>query len=296
MKNFGSTKDPFKTSTKKYLKILKSLDLKPKVKLGQHFLADDEIAAEQIHFAKITKSDTVLEIGPGLGILTNKLSKLASKVIAIELDSVLYSYLIETMPGNVEIINGDALKLDFPKFNKLVSNIPYQISSPLIFKLINYKFDLAVIMLQLEFARRLIASPNSKEYSRLTVMSSYYYDTELLREVSMTRFVPVPRVGSAIIQMVPKKKMTTPTSEPLFFEFVKIVFSERRKMIRNSILSHFSKFSVSRTELKEIISCLPNITSRPEQLSLEELITLSNELHLALLKSNSATKINNYLH
>lgn len=296
MKNLGSNKDPFKSSLKKYLKILKSLDLKPKTKLGQHFLVDDEIADEQINFAQINKNDIILEIGPGLGILTNKLSKMANKVIAIELDPVLYSYLIETMPGNVEIINGDALNLDFPKFNKLVSNIPYQISSPLIFKLINYKFDLAVLMLQMEFARRLIASPNSKDYSRLTVMSSYYYDTELLLEVSLTRFIPVPKVGSAIIQMVPKKKMTKPLSEPLFFEFIKLVFSERRKMIKNSILSHFSKFSASRTELKEIISRLPNLTSRPEQLSLEELITLSNEFHLALLNSKSVTKINNYLH
>ena len=156
--------------SKKYSRIMKSCGIKPNMKLGQNFLIDEKIAEDQINHANITKNDTVLEIGPGLGVLTSKLAKLAKSVIAIEYDKRLYSYLKTMVPENVELINGDALALNFPSFNKFVSNIPYQISSPLLFKLIDYHFDIAIIMLQAEFAQRLCAKPNTKAYSRLTVI------------------------------------------------------------------------------------------------------------------------------
>ena len=245
-------------------------------------MIDEHIVADQIAFANLTKADIVLEIGPGLGILTTKLADHVRKVIGIEYDKKLYSYLKTEMPGNVEIIHGDALALDFPKFDKVVSNIPYQISSPLIFKLIDYQFTLAILMLQLEFARRLGAPPNTKDYSRLTVMTSYYYDVELLSNVSKTSFYPEPKIDSKLIKLSPKKARKTARDEHLFLDLIKIVFSERRKMMKNSILDHHFKLNLQKTELKEIISGLPNMTCRPEELTLNQLIELADELHIAL--------------
>ena len=125
-----------------------------KPRLGQHFLINGFVADREINIANISKNDTVLEIGPGKGILTTRLAEKAKKVIAIEIDKYLVNLLLKKVPENVEIILGDALKIDFhelPKVDKIVSNIPYQISSPLTFKLLNYNFRLAVLMYQKEF-------------------------------------------------------------------------------------------------------------------------------------------------
>ncbi len=270
---------------KNYSMLLKSLGIRPNLKLGQVFLINERIVDEQINFADITKKDTVLEIGPGLGVLTTKLSKLAQKVIAIEYDKKLFSYLKDILAENVELIYGDALKVDFPKFNKFVSNIPYQISSPLIFKLIEHKFEHAIIMLQMEFVQRLIASTNTKDYSRLTVMSSYYFDINLLKKVSKNNFLPIPEVGSAIVKLIPKRDRKIANNEQFFFNFVKIVFSERRKMMKNSLINQFPKLFGRRPDLKakDVINQLPFKNHRPEQLSLEQLIDLSDELHAALI-------------
>jgi 16S rRNA (adenine1518-N6/adenine1519-N6)-dimethyltransferase len=270
----------------KYNNILKSMGLEPNKRLGQSFLIDEHVVDDQIAFANLTKADIVLEIGPGLGILTNKLAEHVRKVIGIEYDKKLYSYLKTEVPGNVEIIHGDALALDFPKFNKVVSNIPYQISSPLIFKLIDYQFTLAILMLQLEFARRLGAQPNTKEYSRLTIMTSYYYDVELLSNVSKTSFYPEPKIDSQLIKLSPKKARKTARDEHLFSNLIKIVFGERRKMMKNSILDHHFKFNIPKDDLKDIISGLPNMTCRPEELTLNHLIELADELYIALAKYN----------
>ena len=267
---------------RKYLKILKTLDIKPNLKLGQIFLINERIVEEQICHANLSKQDRVLEIGPGLGILTTKLAARVNKVYAIEYDNRLYSYLKKIVPGNVELILGDAVSMEFPKFNKLVSNIPYQISSPLIFKLINYPLDLAVLMLQAEFANRLIASKNTKDYSRLTVMSSYYFDVEQLFEVPKTNFVPVPKINSAVVKILPKKGRKIATDEKLFARLVRIVFSERRKMMKNSILNNAYRFNISKTQLKEILANLPFTDCRPEQLALEQFIELADKFHTTI--------------
>jgi 16S rRNA (adenine1518-N6/adenine1519-N6)-dimethyltransferase len=269
----------------KYKKIMKSIGFKPKSKLGQVFLIDADIITEQLGWAKITKSDTILEIGPGLGALTLKLAEVAKNVVAIEYDKKLYSYLQSIIPNNVELHRADVLDIDLPKFNKIVSNIPYQISSPLIFKLIDYQFELAILMFQSEFANRLSAYPNTKDYSRLTVMASYYFEIKYLRTVPASSYTPTPKVGSAIIELVPKKHKLLAKFEEFFFEFVKIIFGSRRKMIRNSLMTLIGKYKLSKTELKDIISGLPNTTCRPEQLNLKQLIELSDDLYLRLNKS-----------
>ena len=277
-------------NVKDFKAIMSQLGLKPNRKLGQVFLIDEKVINDQIEFAQLTKKDTVLEIGPGLGLLTTILAQHARKVIAVEFDKKLCSYLADILPDNVIVICADALSIDFPKFNKIVSNVPYQISSPLIFKLIDHRFDLGIFLFQEEFANRLNAVQNTKNYSRLTVMSSYYYDIDLLQYVPSTSFLPVPKINSAIIKIVPKKNKETANNEELFTNLVKVVFNERRKMIKNSLSNQFAKIcppklDLTKSEISDIIVQLPNRTARPEQLSLSQLIQMSNTLHQALTGS-----------
>ncbi len=208
-----------------------------KKKLGQVFLRDKNIVNIIINESNLNENDTVLEIGPGNGVLTRELLGSGAKVIAIEKSSEFYD-LLETLfrneidNGKLTLIHGDALKIDFPYFNKVVSNIPYNISSPITFKLLNYKFDLAIIMYQKEFAERIVAKPGNKNYSRLSVAVYYYADAQIVRRVPKTCFYPVPKVDSAIVKLIPHKKFQV-SDEEKFFNLLKILFSQRRKMIRN---------------------------------------------------------------
>ncbi len=214
-----------------------------KIKLGQNFLIDQNIAQLEVNYTNIKKDDVVLEIGPGTGILTKLIAKKAKKVIAIEIDKNLLNSLKEILPSNVTLIHSDVLKLDFknlPKFNKVVSNLPYQISSPITFKLLDYSFNLAILVYQKEFAERMIAKPGSKKYSRLSVNVYYKSECSLLRIVSRNIFYPRPKVDSAIVKIVPRK---TPSffveNEEFFKNFVNVMFSHRRKKIKNIIKDNF---------------------------------------------------------
>ncbi len=210
-----------------------------KTKLGQNFLIDPNTATLEVNYADIKKDDVVLEVGPGKGILTKLLAKNAEKVIAVEIDKSLVETLKDTLPSNVTLIHNDVLKLDFeklPRFNKVVSNLPYQISSPFTFKLLDYSFDLAVLVYQKEFAQRMVAKPGSKTYSRLSVNVYYKAECSLLRIVSKNVFYPIPKVDSAIVKLVPRKVPAfSVESEEFFKSFVTVLFSHRRKKIRNII-------------------------------------------------------------
>ncbi|MCJ7571876.1 MAG: 16S rRNA (adenine(1518)-N(6)/adenine(1519)-N(6))-dimethyltransferase RsmA [Candidatus Thermoplasmatota archaeon] len=215
-----------------------------KIKLGQNFLIDPNIAQLEINYADVKKDDIVLEVGPGKGILTNLLAKNVEKVIAVEIDKNIIESLKETLPSNVTLIHSDDLKLDFknlPKFNKIVSNLPYQISSPFTFKLLDYSFDLAVLIYQKEFAERIVAKPGSKKYSRLSVNVYYKSECSLLRIVSKNVFYPMPKVDSAIVKLIPRK---TPAfyveNEKFFKDFVNVMFSHRRKKIKNIIKNTYN--------------------------------------------------------
>ena len=203
------------------------------MKLGQNFLVDERVAERQIKYADLNKDDVILEIGAGNGILTKKMAKIA-RVIAIEIDSRFINSLKKI--ENVEVIHGDALKVDFDKldFNKVVSNLPYNISSPITFKLLETKFDLAILMYQKEFAARLVAKPNTKDYSRLTVMAYMKADFQLLEEVPPRAFRPVPKVSSYIVRVVPVRKRFD-VDEELFKEVTRALFIHRRKKIKNAL-------------------------------------------------------------
>ena len=244
-----------------------------KAKLGQNFLVDRNIAELEVKYASISKKDVVLEIGPGNGILTRILAENAKQVIAIELDEKLFENLKMELPDNVQLINDDAVKIDLdklPKFNKIVSNLPFQISSPITFKILDYNFDLAVLIYQKEFAERLIAKPCSKDYSRLTVNVYYKAECEILRRIPKTCFHPVPKVDSAMVKIVKRKKPPfMVSSEDFFFYLTKELFSYRRKKI-GTVLNKFLKLDIDDA---------PYTDNRVDDLSPEELGELCNFLY-----------------
>jgi 16S rRNA (adenine1518-N6/adenine1519-N6)-dimethyltransferase len=249
-----------------------------KKNLGQNFLIDKEVAEREVNFAEISKDDVILEIGPGKGVITKLLASQAKKVIAIELDKNLINFLEKSMPKNVELINDDAVKVDFdtlPKFNKIVSNLPFKISSPITFKILNYDFDLAVLIYQKEFANRLIAIPGSKDYSRLSVGVYYKARCKILETVSKTCFKPQPKVDSCIIMLKPRKNPPfSVIEEKLFFDLIKNLFNHRRKKIKN-ILGEFYKIELDN---------IPYLENRVEELLPEQIGNISNVIFNKLYK------------
>lgn len=199
-------------------------------KLGQHFLKDPKIAEKMVEYADVSKKDIVLEIGPGKGIITQVLSERANKVIGIEKDRELAKKL--NFP-NLELIIGDALKTEFPKFNKIVSNLPFQISAPITFKFFEYEWDVAVLIYQKEFSERFLAKPGDKNYSRLTLAVNYYVNPEILKQISRGKISPIPEVKCNIVRFFPKKEPFK--ADKNFWELVKKLFQHKRKLVRAAL-------------------------------------------------------------
>ena len=242
-----------------------------KPRLGQHFLIDSSVAQREVTYAGITKNDVVLEIGPGKGIITCLLAKHAKQVIAIEIDKRLVEQLHSIVPTNVTLICQDALSVDFhslPPFTKIVSNLPFEISSPIMFKFLQSDFSVAVLIFQKDFAERLVANPRTKEYSRLTVGVSYKACCRILETVPRDCFSPKPRVDSSIVEIIPHKKPRfTVDDEQFFFELTKQLFNHRRKKIRYTIRSLYGN-----------IDQLPYLEKRVEELTPEQIGELSDQL------------------
>ncbi len=233
-------------------------------KLGQVFLINENIAKKQVKYANVNKKDTVFEIGAGRGILTKYLIRKARKVIVIEKDRLLVEYLKNRFKDakNLEVILGDALKVNFPKFNKVVSNIPYSISSKLLFKILSYDFELGVLMFQKEFAEKMIAKPGMPNYGRLSVKFNMLAEGKILRFIHPRNFRPVPKVFSAIVLIEPKSKRILDND---FGRFVDKVFCYRRKTLKNAFeaayrvrlpfddeILHRKVYSLSIEELRSI--------------------------------------------
>ena len=194
--------------------ILNKYGIKLNKNLGQNYLIDKNKRDQIVNFGNISNDDVILEIGAGIGTLTIELAKKAKKVIAIEQDAkiceILANRLKEEKISNVELINDDALKVDFPKFTKIISNLPYQISSPITFKFLDYDFDLAVLMYQKEFADRMNGEVASKNYSRLSAMLYFRCDVEKLTDVSQESFIPKPQIDSTVVKLTPKENQIYP--------------------------------------------------------------------------------------
>ncbi len=215
---------------------LNELGLRPSKKLGQHFLVDKEIALRQVKSANITSKDTVLEVGPGLGVLTEVIVKKAKKVIVVEKDRTFKGYLEGKFSDyNFDMIHGDVLKVELPDFDKVISNIPFNISSPLTFKLLKKDFELGILMYQKEFADRMVAEVGEKNYSRLSVMVSTKAKVKKLFDVSRNRFYPPPRVDASVVSIEPGRSSYKIIHEDIFEDVVRELFCYRRKTIKNAL-------------------------------------------------------------
>ena len=270
--------------------ILNKYGIRLNKNLGQNYLIDKNKRDQIIKFGNITQDDVVLEIGTGIGTLTIELAKKAKKVIAIEQDSniseILNQRLKEEKIDNVEVINEDALKIEFPKFNKIVSNLPYQISSPITFKFLDYDFDLAVLMYQKEFADRMNGEVGSKNYSRLSAMLYFKCDVEKLTDVSCESFIPKPKVDSTVIRLTPKESKLDKYEFETYSKFTKALFQHRNKKIRNALID--SRHIICSLDKKEMKSRLNKInddkleeylTKRVIVLTPEEILYISKELN-----------------
>jgi 16S rRNA (adenine1518-N6/adenine1519-N6)-dimethyltransferase len=236
-------------------------------KLGQHFLVDRRVLSRIGDYAYLSEEDRVLEIGPGTGNLTRVLSERTGTVFAIEVDPALASSL-EGRFMNVVVIRGDALKVPLPDYNKIVSNLPYQISSKITFRLLERPFDLAVLMYQREFAERMVASPGTKDYGRLTLNVSLRAEAEILEFVPRGAFRPMPQVESAIVRLRPRETRI-PVDEKVFDDLTRGLFSMRRKKVKRSLAAMKVSFDV----LSGIDPDL--LDKRPQELTLEEVVDLA---------------------
>ena len=249
----------------------------PKKSLGQNFLFDPSILHRIIESANISSDDTVVEIGPGHGRLTKMLAEVSKKVIAIELDPELFSKLKETLSPypNIELIHGDALKYPYESLKsfKVVANIPYYITTPIIFRLLEARKSLKsmTLTIQKEVAQRIVAQPNTNSYGVLSIVIQYYGEPEIKFIIPRAAFRPVPKVDSALIHIdILKNPPVKVKDEEVLFYVIKTAFSHRRKMIQNSLKT------VSK-DIKEIlISANIKPERRPETLTIEEFARLSD--------------------
>ena len=261
--------------------LLKDLGIRPSKRRGQCFLIDDKVARMQVRFADIKENEVVLEVGPGLGVLTRLLAEKAKRVVAIEQDKRFMEHL-EDIP-NTEVIQGDALKVEFPKFDKVVSNLPYQISSPITFKFLEHDFSCAVLMYQREFAERLVTE-SGRESSRLSVKLHYRAENNLIGTVPINSFYPQPKVEGAIVIMRPREKPPFHVmDEALYFKVVDCIYAHRRKKIFNCLVGRPKLFSKGKDEMRALAKGLPFTDRRAEELEPGEIAQLSNNLSERLI-------------
>ena len=254
--------------------LLKCYNRFPRKRLGQHFLIDPKVLERIILAAELNSNDLVIEIGSGLGVVTSEIAKVAGRVIGIEIDSELINMSKTILAGqtNVEFILQDILEADLAKIvngnkYKIIGNLPYYITAPIVEKIIKAaeKPEIAVIMVQKEVAERMTAAPGTKKYGSFSIFTQYYAEVALNSFVSKSSFLPWPNVGSAIVVLKPYK---TPKydvkNEKLFFDIVHAAFQQRRKKLRNSL----SEFNIDPAAF--------DLTRRPETLSIEEFAAISN--------------------
>ena len=260
---------------------------RPRRSLGQVFLIDSAIQQKILDLADLEPDDTVLEIGPGTGALTRDLLPQVKKLIALEIDPALTSYLNNSLSSssNLLLVCINALDFSYQKAAsrlntklKVVGNLPYVISTPLLFRFIEQRkaFSLLILMVQKEVALRLTAVPGTKAYGAITVLCGFYFKITLEKHVSRHCFHPVPKVESAVIRCVPRKKNCSPgLDEELFRRVVKGAFSKRRKTIYNALRLSLQPDLVN-IDLAEILrKTVIDSKRRPETISLEEFLQLT---------------------
>ncbi len=250
---------------------------KHKKALGQHFLHDKNIIRKIVRESKVTNGTEVLEVGPGEGVLTEELLSIGAKVTAVELDKDLVPILEQRFGDSIKLINWDILRLKWdelgiPEGSAIVANLPYQITSPFVFKAITYRnfFPNITIMIQKEVAERIMAGPGTKAYGILSLKTQFYYNPEYLFTVPPHLFTPPPKVDSAVIRLTPRENQPSIKNEKFFWHLVETSFRNRRKMLRVNLKSILSKEGIASLQESGPI----DLTRRGETLNEEEFISL----------------------
>ena len=260
---------------------------RPKKQLGQHFLINPDILPVIIETCEVTSNDVAIEIGAGLGCLTAALAEVTKKVVAIEVDPQLVSELETQFSSDrkVQIVQADILEVDFPSLlppdsrPKVVANLPYGITSPILWKLLEHTkiLDTCVLMMQREVAERIVASPGGKDYGALTIGISYYADTTLIDLLTPDNFYPAPKVDSALLKLTMRDEpRVIVNDEDYFFRVVREAFRGRRKMLKNSLRRFASANMLS--NVFEELDIAPQ--RRAETLDIAEFAALADLLHL----------------
>jgi 16S rRNA (adenine1518-N6/adenine1519-N6)-dimethyltransferase len=266
---------------------LDSIGVPPLKRFGQHFLIDRAVRERLIELAELTAADTVLEVGPGLGFLTSELVGRAGRTIAIEKDRALAKYLTVKFSNqkSLTVIQGDALTAKIPDGAKIVSSPPYNISSKLVLLIMNSNFQLAALLMQEEFVKRLTATSGSRDYGRISVMLQSRAQAEFDRAVSPDAFYPKPRISSALVTIRPTKQNISVKNEALFVEMVRTLFTQRRRKLRG-VLTRYIKNRFP-TENSVILQRIPIADKRVYELSPDELLDLSNHIADAISELGS---------
>lgn len=281
--------------------IMEKYGIYTKKAFGQNFLTDLNVLKNIVSAAEITRDDNVIEIGPGIGALTEQLAQAAGEVLALEIDQDLIPVLAEVLApyDSVTVLNQDVLQANLPELIKqqftdpsrpikVVANLPYYITSPILMNLLAAPVDWAAIcvMMQKEVAQRLTAQPGTKQYGALTLAIEYQMTAEIAFNVSRRVFVPAPNVDSAIVVLKPRTTPlpVQPFNKQKLFGFIRGCFAHRRKSLWNNLQATVGKQPAVKEKMQAILTALTiSPQTRPERLTLEQFIELANALHAAQL-------------
>lgn len=281
---------PYLGNSKNTIEVLQKYDFVFQKKFGQNFLIDSHVLDKIVSAAGITKDDFVLEIGPGIGTMTQYLAASARKVFAVEIDKALIPILEDTLKefDNVQVINQDILKVDIKKLAeehndgkpiKVVANLPYYITTPIIMGLFESQvpIDSITVMVQKEVADRMKVGPGTKDYGALSLAVQYYAEPYIVANVPPNCFMPRPKVGSAVIRLTRHEKPPVEVAdENLMFRLIRASFNQRRKTLANG-LNNSPELSYSKEEIQQTIEkCGFKAGIRGEALTLEDFAQLAN--------------------
>jgi 16S rRNA (adenine1518-N6/adenine1519-N6)-dimethyltransferase len=278
--------------------ILEKYGFSFKKSLGQNFLIDTNILRKIVDFAELSDETGAIEIGPGIGALTEQLARRAKKVVAFEIDQRLLPILEDTLSpyGNVRIIHQDVLKADIHRVIAeefidvadimVVANLPYYVTTPIIMKLLTDRLPIRgmVVMLQKEVADRLAAKPGTKDYGSLSIAIQYYTEAETVMTVPRTVFIPQPNVDSAVIRLIKRKQPPVKVEdEVFFFQVVRASFAQRRKTILNNLVNNLPNGKAMKEQIERVLTETDiDPRRRGETLTMEEFAALSNALRYVL--------------
>jgi 16S rRNA (adenine1518-N6/adenine1519-N6)-dimethyltransferase len=261
-------------------RILTDHRIRPSKKRGQHFIVDQNVVERQAAYADLRASDLVYEIGAGLGALTEAIASRGSELVSIEIDDRLLKVISHRFneQRNVSLLRADALSFEMKKTNKIVSNIPYNLSSQITFKILESEFEVAILAYQIDFAKRMVAKPRSKEYSRLSVNVYYKATVEILDKISRDSFFPVPQVDSAIVRLEHRQPPFSVDNERFFFKLLRELFPYRNQMLRKVLKRFLRQNNFTELDAFEVINDAHMEDDRIRNIQPESFARLSNSL------------------